>query len=325
MTSITTPVGAAADSSGVKATWTCTLCTLASVEADEPLYCYRHPNRETRVSCSECGRGICPDCMTFTPVGIRCPDHAAQGGKRRAASVQARMQRRAVVSDPAIVTKVLIALNVLVFLINLAQGASLNGNAGSLYEKWVLVAKAINSHGQLIGVAEGDYWRLLTAAFLHGGIIHLGMNMLFLYIVGTPVEAALGRWRYLAVYLVTALSASAGALIFSPLVPTVGASGALYGILGVAVVMERQGFHVLGGSALGLVVINFAITLAVPGISLGGHLGGFVGGIVCGLILSNFGRGHAAYGRLTAAGVVGLVGVGLASVFVAYMKVRGYS
>jgi len=294
-------------------------------EPVEPLRCYRHPDRETLVSCTECGRGICPDCMTFTPVGIRCPDHATQSGKRKAAAVQVRMQRSAVVSDPAIVTKVLIALNVLVFLINLAQGASLNGNSGSLYEKWVLIAKGIDSHGQFIGVAEGDYWRLLTAAFLHGGIIHLALNMLFLFIVGTPVEAALGRWRYLSVYVVTALSASAGALLLSPLVPTVGASGALYGILGVAVVMERQGFHVLGGSALGLVVINFALTLAVPGISLGGHLGGFVGGVLCGLILSNFGRGHAAYGRLTAGVVAGIAAVGVASVLVSYLKVRGYA
>jgi membrane associated rhomboid family serine protease len=294
---------------------------------DEVLHCYRHPDRETRVSCSECGRGVCPDCMVFAPVGIRCLDHASQGkgAPRAGAERRVRAARSGFFSQEGVVTRILIGLNVAVFLVNLLQGASLSRNGGSLYENWVLIAQALNSNGQVIGVAEGEWWRMLTAAFLHGSLIHLGLNMLFLWFIGTPLEAAIGKWRFLAVYFVSALAGSAGALLFDPTVPTVGASGALYGILGTAVVLERQGFHVLGGSALGLVIINFVISLAVPGISLGGHLGGFIGGVLCGLVLTRFGRGHAAYGRLGVAGVAGLVAVGAASVIVAYFKVRGYT
>jgi membrane associated rhomboid family serine protease len=280
------------------------------------------------VSCSECGRGVCPDCMVFAPVGIRCLDHASQGrgAARPAMRRRARSTRAGFLNQVGLVTRILIGVNIAVYLVNLLQGASLRENGGTLYTDWFLIAQAqLVETGELIGVAEGQWWRLITAAFLHGSIIHLGLNMLFLWFIGSPVEMAIGRWRYLAVYFVTALSGSAGALLLDPNVPTVGASGALFGILGCAVVLEQQGMHVLGGSALGIAVINFLITLAVPGISLGGHAGGFVGGILCGLALTRFGRGHAAYGRLGAVGVGAIAGVGVASVLVAYLKVRGYT
>jgi membrane associated rhomboid family serine protease len=293
---------------------------------DEVLHCYRHPDRETRVSCSECGRGVCPDCMVFAPVGIRCLDHA--GGRepaRPAVQRRVRAARSGTMSQAGLVTRILIGVNVAVFLVNLAQGASLGRNGGSLFENWLLIAQAVDSNGDLVGVAEGQWYRMLTAAFLHGGIIHLAFNMYFLWIVGTAMEATIGRWRYLALYFATALAGSAGALVMSPNSPTVGASGALFGILGAAVVLERQGHHVLGGQALGIAVLNFAITFLIPNISIGGHLGGFVGGLVGGLALSRFGRGHAAYGRLGVAGVAGLVAVAAGSVVVAYFKVRGYA
>jgi len=285
---------------------------------DEVLHCYRHPDRETRVSCSECGRGVCPDCMVYAPVGIRCLEHASQGKPKGPATAQrtVRTARSGFLGQDGIVTKILIALNVGIFLINLLQGASLNSNGGSLFADWALFGPV---------VAQGDWWRLITAAFLHGGIVHLGLNMLFLWIVGLPVESAIGKWRFLAVYLISALAGSAGALLLSPTAVTVGASGALYGILGVAVVLEQQGSHVLGGSALGLVIVNFVLSLAIPGVSIGGHAGGFVGGVLCGLVLTNFGRGHATYGRLGVQGIVGLAAVGVASLLVAYFKVRGYT
>lgn len=269
------------------------------------------------MSCSECGRGVCPDCMVYAPVGIRCLEHAggtvpsSQAVKRRARSTRAGF-----LNQEGIVTRILVGVNVGIFMINLLQGASLNRNDGSLFLDWLLYGPA---------VAEGDWWRLITAAFLHGGIIHLAFNMYFLWLVGQPMEAVLGKWRYLGLYFVSALAGSAGALLLSPMALTVGASGALFGILGAAVVFEQQGVHVLGGSAIGIAVINFAITLVVPGISLGGHLGGFVGGLLCGLALSRFGRGHAAYGRLGLAGVGGMVAVGVASILVSYLKVRGYT
>ncbi len=265
--------------------------------------------------------------MVFAPVGIRCLDHAS-GGRQAAKPVMQRRVRAArsgALATEGLVTRILIGLNVAVFLVNLYQGASPGRNGGSLFEDWLLIAQAQDSTGAIIGVAEGQWYRLLTAAFLHGSIIHLAFNMYFLWIIGQAMESALGRWRFLIIYLVTALAGSAGALVFSPNVPTVGASGALFGLLGAAVVLERQGYHVLGGQALGIALINFMITFLIPNISIGGHLGGFVGGLACGLALSQFGRGHALYGRLGAIGIAGLAGVGVASVAVAYFRVRGYA
>jgi membrane associated rhomboid family serine protease len=265
--------------------------------------------------------------MVFAPVGIRCLDHAGQTRQAARPAVQRRVRstRSGVLGQEGLVTRILIGLNVAVFAVNLLQGATLGRNGGSLFEDWLLIAQGVDSQGNIVGVAEGQWYRMLTAAFLHGGIVHLAFNMYFLWIVGTAMEVTIGRWRYLALYFVTALAGSAGALFFSPNVPTVGASGALFGILGAAVVFERQGHHVLGGQALGIAVINFAITFLIPNISFGGHLGGFVGGVFCGLALTRFGRGHAVYGRLGAIGIAGMVAVAGASVVVAYLKVRNYA
>lgn len=279
------------------------------------------------MSCSECGRGVCPDCMVFAPVGIRCLDHAAQGSqaKRPAMRRRARGARSGALADELLVTKVLLGLNVGIFLLNLLQGASIGRNGGSLFENWLLIAQGLDSSGAVVGVAEGEWWRLLTAAFLHGSLIHLAFNMYFLWVIGGPMEAALGRARFIVLYLVCALAGSAGALFLDPDRATVGASGALFGILGAAVVFERQGFNVLGGSALGVAVLNFVITLLIPNISLGGHAGGFAGGLLCGLALTRFGRGHAAYGRLGAVSYATMLAVAVASVALAYWKVRGYT
>ena len=131
--------------------------------------------------------------------------------------------------------------------------------------------------------------------------------------------------RYLLLYLVSGLAGSAGALIANPEAVTVGASGAIFGILGAAIVLERQQTYVLGGSAITLLVVNLAFTFAVPGISIGGHLGGLAGGALCILALSRFGKGSAAYSRIDVVSIASLVAVGLLSVAVAYWKVRGYA
>ena len=279
----------------------------------ELLRCYRHPDRETGVSCSECGRGICPDCMVFAPVGIRCPDHSGQ--PKGAARVVQNVQRTTT-RNPGIVTMTLIGINVGIYFLQLAGGASVNANSGWIFE-----------HGALYGplVAQGDWYRLLSAAFLHYGPIHLGMNMLALWWIGRPLENYLGPVRYLLLYLVSGLAGSAGALIANPTGVTVGASGAIFGILGAAIVLERQGILVLGGSALPLLIVNLAFTFAVPGISIGGHLGGAIGGALCILALSQFGKGSAAYSRIDVLSVVSLLAIGALSVAVAYWKVRGYA
>jgi membrane associated rhomboid family serine protease len=291
-------------------------------EAAPVMYCYRHPERETGLSCSECGRPICTECMTIAPVGLRCPEHS--GKAQGTARITRNVKRASFEGTGALVTKSLIAANVLVFLINLAQGASLSQNAGSLYEKGVLVMRAVDSSGQVVGLAEGEYWRLLSAAFLHGSIIHLGLNMLMLWWIGAPMEAVVGRGRFLAIYLVSGLAGSAGALVASPNAITVGASGAIFGILGAALVFERQRTYVLGGSALSIILLNLVFTFAVPNISIGGHVGGLAGGVLSALAITRLGRVHAAYGRPGLLGMAGVVAVGLLSVLVAYMKVQQY-
>jgi membrane associated rhomboid family serine protease len=277
-------------------------------------YCYRHPNRETFVSCSECGRPICAECMTPAPVGQRCPEHSGkpQGAKR----ISSGVRRGAFEGTSALMTKILLGVNILVYVITAAQGAGLNSPGGSLFEKWVLF-------GPL--VAEGEWWRLITSAFLHASILHIAFNMYFLWLVGSAVEQALGRGRFLLVYFVSALAGSAGALVHTPARPVVGASGALFGILGAALVLERQRNYVLGGSAAALIVINLILGFTLSNISIGGHIGGLIGGILCTLVLSKFGRGHAAYSRVGLWGIAGVLGVGLLSLAVAYWRVRGYA
>ena len=183
----------------------------------------------------------------------------------------------------------LIGINVAIYLLELAQGAGINANSGSIYVNGVLVASARTIGGQilpaglgvghLIGVAHGDWWRLMTAAFLHYGPIHPRLQHVL------PCTGSVRPWRStsagrdsLLVYLVSGLAGSAGALVLTPNSATVGASGAIFGILGAALVLERQGFYVLGGSAMGLIVINLALGFFLAGISIGGHIGGLIGG-----------------------------------------------
>lgn len=279
------------------------------------MYCYRHPDRETGVTCSECGRPICPDCMVFAPVGIRCPDHSGQ--PKGAARVTSGLRRASFEGTGAVVTKTLVALNVGIYLLELGLGGTINGTDNRIYREGVL-------YGPL--VADGEWWRLFTSMFLHYGPIHLLFNMLALWWFGAAVENVLGRGRYLLLYLVSGLAGSAGALIMSPNALTVGASGAIFGILGAAFVLERQRTYVLGGGAGAIIVLNlvFTFALGINGpISIGGHLGGLAGGALGTLALSRFGRGHAVYGRPGLVGVAGLVGVGVISLAVAFWAANG--
>ena len=277
-------------------------------------YCYRHPNRETFVSCSECGRPICAECMTPAPVGQRCPEHSGkpQGARR----VSSGLRRGAFEGVGSLVTKALVVVNVLIYLITAVQGHGLNSPGGKLFFKWLLYGPA---------VANGDWWRLITSAFLHANLLHIAFNMYFLWFVGSAVEQALGRGRFILIYFVSALAGSAGALVWTPTSPTVGASGALFGLLGAALILERQRNYVLGGSAMALIVINLILGFTLANISIGGHIGGLIAGSLCTLVLSKFGRGHAAYSRVGLWGIAGVCGVGLLSLAIAYWRVRGYA
>jgi membrane associated rhomboid family serine protease len=285
----------------------------------ETRYCYRHPDRPTGLSCSECGRPICTDCMVPAAVGLRCPDHA--GARRRAGNVAARRPsvaraERRLGSTQALVTKILIAVNVAIYLVTAVQGAGLNNPGGSLYTKWILFGP---------WVAGGGWYRLVTAMFLHGFILHIAFNMLALWWIGAPVEEYLGRTRFLGLYFVSGLAGSAGALLQAPTTPVVGASGAIFGILGAMLILEYQATGSLAGQAMTWIVINLVISFTFSNVSWGGHVGGLVGGILVTLAYARFGRGHAAYGRLGLGGALGLVAVAVASVAVAYLQVRGYA
>ena len=279
----------------------------------EPLRCYRHPERETYVSCSECGRGICPDCMTYGPVGIRCPDHARAGGRASASRRTARTTARTLSARGPIVTQTLIGINVAVFLLELLMGGNLNGTGSWIYEHGALVSRWPFSYG-IGGVTEGDWWRLITAPFLHYGPLHLGMNMLVLWFIGPPLEEYFGHWRYALVYLVSGLAGSAGALVWSPNALTVGASGAIWGIMGAALVLEARRIWVFGGQAMGLVLLNLALTFLIPGVSIGGHIGGFIGGALCALAFSSLRRAPAL-------ATLSMVAVGVLSVAIAVQSV----
>ena len=277
--------------------------------------CYRHPDRETGLSCSECGRPVCTDCVTFAPVGLRCPDHAASGTPQK---VQRQMQRAArgfhLDASHALVTRILVAANVVIYLITVAQGAGLNNPGGKLFFDWALFGPAVH---------HGDWWRLITSAFLHGGLLHIAFNMLALWWLGAPVELVLGRVRYLGLYLASGLCGAAGALIADPNAITVGASGAIFGMLGAGLILEWQATGSLAGNYLTLIVLNLAISFA-PGlnISYGGHIGGLVGGIAGTAAFVAIGHGRIVR-KVQVLDILALVGIAAAAVLISYWKVRG--
>jgi membrane associated rhomboid family serine protease len=207
--------------------------------------------------------------MTFGPVGIRCPDHAGVAGRAPAPTRVARRASRSLSQYGPFVTFALIGINVGVYLLELLMGGQVNGTGNSIYENGVLFGPI---------VADGEWWRLITAAFLHYGPLHLGMNMLVLWFIGPALEDYLGHARFALLYIVSGLAGSAGALMLSANSLTVGASGAIWGLMGAALMLEWRRIYVFGGQALGLVVFNLAITFLIPGISIGGHIGGLVGG-----------------------------------------------
>jgi membrane associated rhomboid family serine protease len=258
--------------------------------------CYRHPGRETGVSCSNCGKPICPDCMTATPVGMRCPDCAGQ--RQRVQSL------RSMHVDP-VATYVLIGINVLLFLGSGAGGSFLTGSGGSsrVFQDLALWGPAIH--------LGHDYWRLVTAGFLHSGLLHIGFNMYILYWLGTMLEPALGHARFLALYFASLLAGSFGALLLSPNSVTVGASGAVFGLMGAAFVMQRaRGIDPMQSGIGPVILFNLVISFVIPNISIGGHIGGLVGGTVAGFAMERLAGRRAGIAMPIAACVaVGAIAV----------------
>jgi membrane associated rhomboid family serine protease len=243
--------------------------------------CYRHPNRETGVSCSNCGRPICPDCMTATPVGMRCPECSRQKTPVRT--------MRNMYADP-IATYVLIGINVLMYIGLIASG----GGGGRVYEDFVTISFAQTGVNDFIGVSQGELWRLVTGGFLHSpsNPIHILFNMYALYWLGTMLEPLLGHVRFVALYFAALLAGSFGALVTADAnQATVGASGAVFGLMAAAFVFQRSRGIDPMRSGLGFVMgFNLVITFLIPGLSIGGHIGGIVGGGIAALAMDRLGE-----------------------------------
>jgi membrane associated rhomboid family serine protease len=257
--------------------------------------------------------------MTPAPVGLRCPEHS---GKPQGVQRVVRPAQRAVTGAGArrmnAVTLALIGINVLVYLAELAFGGTTDGTNNWIYDHGALFMSAqYTATGSLVGVAHGEWWRLVSAAFLHYGPLHLLINMYSLYFAGSLLENVIGRWRFALLYLASGVAGSAGALLLSPNSVTVGASGAIFGILGGLFVLERSRHIATGGQVAILIVINLIFSFTFAGISIGGHIGGLIGGVILMWLLLQF-RRSAAYSVAAAAAVI------VASVVVAYAKTRGY-
>jgi membrane associated rhomboid family serine protease len=247
--------------------------------------------------------------MTPAAVGLRCPEHSGKPqGVRRVTTAAARATTGVGYRRLNAVTMALIGVNVLVYAAELAAGGTVQGTGNWIYVHGVLVNNAIYADRSPAGVAHGEWWRLITSAFLHYGPLHLGMNMLSLYFAGSILEQVIGRWRYLLLYVVSGLAGAAGALVWTPHGFTVGASGAIFGVLGALLVLERRGHIATGGQVAGLIVLNLVITLAYRSqISVGGHVGGLIGGLVLMLAFVRFLRSWQA--SLASAAVVVAVAI----------------
>ncbi|MEV6179397.1 rhomboid family intramembrane serine protease [Streptomyces sp. NPDC052016] len=242
--------------------------------------CYRHADRETGVRCTRCERPICPDCMVSASVGFQCPDCVRSGsgtGHAPSASRPRTLAGGTMTADPRLVTKILIGLCLAAFLVQLSVGDRFTDSFDLIGRAYVPLL------GDIEGVAEGQWYRLLTSMFLHGSYIHILFNMMSLWWLGGPLEEALGRARYLALYFVSGLAGSALTyLLAAPNQPSLGASGAVFGLFGAtAVLMRRMRYDMR--PIIALLVINLIFTFS-PGfnISWQAHIGGLVAGVVIG-------------------------------------------
>jgi membrane associated rhomboid family serine protease len=241
----------------------------SDVSASAPT-CFRHPDRETYVSCVRCGRPACPDCLRSAAVGQQCVECVREGNRtvrRASAPFGGRVAER------PLVTWTLVAINVLVYIGEIVSSTTLV-NDGAMVGKF----------SPTIGVADGQWYRLVTSAFLHEppgggfGIFHILFNMWALIVVGPALERLLGRARFLAVYLVSALGGSVlFYLIAAPTAVGLGASGAIFGLFGAWFVLARR-LRLDARQVVGLIVLNLVISFTVSGIAWQAHIGGLIAG-----------------------------------------------
>ncbi|MFI0487269.1 rhomboid family intramembrane serine protease [Actinomadura sp. 9N215] len=238
--------------------------------------CYRHPGRETYVRCTRCDRYICPECMRDAAVGHQCVECVAEGnrGVRRAVP-RTPLGARGPASAVPVVTYTLIGVCVAAYLAELASWR--------VVWEFMMLGRAVLPNGEVGGVAEGEWYRLFTAMFMHdrGGdfaITHILFNMWALWAVGRSLEQVLGRWRYIVLYVLSGLGGSVLLyLVGAPQVSAVGASGAIFGLFGAYFVIGRR-LNVPVGPIVFLLVLNLVLTFSVDGISWEGHIGGLAVG-----------------------------------------------
>ncbi|WP_371687281.1 rhomboid family intramembrane serine protease [Micromonospora sp. KC723] len=287
--------------------------------------CYRHPDRETYVRCSRCDRPICPDCMRDASVGHQCPECVDEG--RRSVRPARTAFGGGASGRRGLVTRTLIALNLLMMVLSIASdrggdamagGSGLGGLLGGStpLTQWgaVIGYASYVDFGPLHGVAAGEWYRLVTAMFLHYGLVHLLLNMWALWVLGRDLEALLGPLRFLALYLVAGLGGNIAAYVFSaPNTASAGASTAVFGLFAaVFVLMRRLGRDT--SAILPILVINLIFTFTVPGISIPGHVGGLLTGAAMGWVLAYAPRMRRAVFQAVGAGIVLAVLLGLAMV-----------
>lgn len=254
-----------------------------------PPVCYRHPKRETYLHCVRCNRPICPECLHEAPVGFQCPECVAEGRRtvRQGRTVFGGSMRGSL----GYVTKALIAINVAVMIVSLASagggglGSGLLIGGSTRLTEWGSVWGAISwetpaghhAFDQPAGIADGDFYRLFTAMFLHYGLLHLALNMWALWVLGRELENQLGPGRYLLLYLLAGLGGNVAAYWLSPAGQSAGASGAVFGLFAALFVVARR-LNRDTSQIITVLVINLVFSFSVPGISWQAHLGGLIVG-----------------------------------------------
>jgi membrane associated rhomboid family serine protease len=258
--------------------------------------CYRHPSRETYVRCTRCDRPICPDCMNAASVGHQCPECVAEG--RRTQRPARTAFGGSVAGRAGVATKTLIGINVVVAVISIATGGvrsvaggglgGLLGSSTPLTDWGSVLGYATYGPGDtaLHGIAAGEWYRLITAMFLHYGVLHLLLNMYALWILGRDLERVLGPLRFTGLYLLAGLGGNVAAYLFSAQnAATAGASTAVFGLMAAIFVILRR-LKLSVAPILPIIVINVIFTFAIANISVAGHLGGLAVGAIVGWILA---------------------------------------
>jgi membrane associated rhomboid family serine protease len=276
---------------------------------EAPSHCVRHPDRPTALACTRCGRPACPDCLRPAPVGAHCVDCLAEAN-RAAGAVRAPRTvagGRVRLTSTPVVTTTLVVVNVVVFVLTALSAGSAWDNAAS---PWVAATWLVP-----VDVADGQWWRLVTAGFLHIGPLHVAVNMFALYILGRDLELVLGRLRYGLLYGVSLLGGSTAIMLFGdPDRPVAGASGAVFGLMGALVVVLRR-LQLSPTPALLTIGLNVVLTFTIPGLSVLGHLGGLLTGLLAAAVL--------VHGPARSRPSAGLLAVGgIAMVLVVLVAVR---